>query len=96
MLNVLWVDVNQSTIYRFLRNSGFTYQKLMIVAKQRDEFCRPLYISDMSLYSPDMLVFLDETGADRRNSIRKFGYSMRGKALVSHKLLVRGERVSVI
>ena len=51
---------------------------------------------NMSLYSPDMLVFLDETGADRRNSVRKFGYSMRGKPLVSHKLLVRGERVSAI
>ena len=45
-----------------------------------------------------MLIFLDETGSDRRNSIRKhaYGYSLRGKPLVSHELLVRGERISAI
>ena len=43
-----------------------------------------------------MLIFLDKTGSDRRNSIRKHGYSLRGKPLVSHKLLVRGERISAI
>ena len=26
-------------------------------------------------YDPEMLVFIDETGADRRNTIRKYGYS---------------------
>ena len=60
------------------------------------EFCRQLYISDVSLYSPNMFVFGDETGADRRNAIRKHGYSMRGKPLMSHQLLIRGERVSAI
>jgi len=43
-----------------------------------------------------MLVFLDETGSDRRNTIRRHGYSLRGKPLVSHELLVRGERISAI
>ena len=94
--DLLWVDVHQSTIFRFLSKSGFTYQRLRIVAKQRDEFCRQLYMSDMTIYSPDMLIFIDETGADRKDSIRKYGYSMRGKPLVSHKFVVRGERVSAI
>ena len=48
------------------------------------------------LYNGDMLIFIDETGADRRNCIRKYGYSMRGKPLKTHRLLVRGERVSAI
>ena len=43
-----------------------------------------------------MLVFLDETGCDRKNSLRKYGYSLRGKPAVSKKLLVRGERVSAV
>ena len=30
------------------------------------------------------------------NSIRKYGYSIRGKPLVSEKLLVRGKRISAI
>ena len=41
-----------------------------------------------------MLIFLDETGADHRNTYRKYGYSIRGKRPVNHQLLVRGKRVS--
>ena len=47
-------------------------------------------------YKPEMLVFLDETGTDRRNAIRRYGYSMRGLPLQKHTLLVRGEHVSGI
>ena len=43
-----------------------------------------------------MLVFVDETGADRRNCLRRFEYSLRGKPAVSKKLLVRGQRVLAI
>jgi hypothetical protein len=55
---------------------------------QRDDFLRTQFISDVSIYEPEMLIFLDETGSDRRNSIRKHGYSFRGKPIVSHELLV--------
>ena len=48
------------------------------------------------MYSPDMLIFVDETGADLRNTIRRYGYSIRGKPLTSQVMLVRGERVSAI
>ena len=51
---------------------------------------------DMSVYSTDMFIFIDETGSDNRNALRKYGYSLRGKTPVSHALLVRGERVSAI
>ena len=50
----------------------------------------------MSIYDPAMLIFIDETGSDRRASIRRYGYSLRGKPLVCEKLLVRGKRVSAI
>ena len=43
-----------------------------------------------------MFVFVDETGADRRNCLRRYGYSIRGRPAVSTKLLVRGQRVSAI
>ena len=35
-------------------------------------------------------------GADKRNTLRKYGYSLWGKTPNSHELLVRGERVSAI
>ena len=40
--------------------------------------------------------FLDEIGADRRNTLRKYGFSIRGKPAQKHSLLVRGEHVSGI
>lgn len=85
-----------STICRFLHRSGFSHQKLRIVAIQRDDFLRSQFAYDVSIYEPEMLIFLDETGSDKRNTIRRHGYSLRGKPLVSHELLVRGERISAI
>lgn len=93
---ILLLEVSLSTICRFLQESGFTRQRLYTTALQRDEFLRQQYISDVSVYSPEMLVFIDETGMDRRNGLRKYGYSLRGKPLRNHTLLVRGERVSAI
>ena len=49
----------------------------MTTATQRDELFREQFISDVSIYNPDMLVFIDETGADRRNLLRSHGYSIR-------------------
>ncbi len=88
--------IDFQAICKFLHASGFTYQKLCLVALQRDAFLRQQYIVDVSEYATEMLIFLDETGADRRNCIRQRGYSMRGIQLRKHSLLVRGERVSGI
>ena len=43
-----------------------------------------------------MLFFLDETGSDRRDAARKFGYGLRGKPIKSAKLFVRGKHLTAI
>ena len=43
-----------------------------------------------------MLVWLDESGCDSRNTIRKYAYSMRGISHCDQRLLVRGKRYSAI
>lgn len=93
---LLLIDVDISTICRFLQKCGFTRQKLRIVAMQQDQLLRQQFICDISAYNTDMFIFIDETGADNRNALRKYGYSLRGKTPVSHALLVRGVRVSAI
>ena len=45
------------------------------------------------MYKPEMLIF---PGSDKRNTIREYGNSLRGKPAVSQKLLVHGKRVSAI
>ena len=77
--NYLMLDISLATICKFLHRSGFTRQRLHTIAMQQDSFLREQYIADVSVYTPDMFVFLDETGADRRDTRRKYGYSLHGK-----------------
>ena len=71
-------SISESAICRFLHRNNFSRKKLTRVAKQRNEELRSQFRSDCSLYSADMLVFIDETGSDRRHGMRKFGYSLVG------------------
>ena len=43
-----------------------------------------------------MFIFLDETGTDRRDTMRKYGYSWWGRPAVAQKLLVRGQHLSSV
>ncbi len=54
---------------------------------QRSDSLRAKYIAEISIYDPDMLVWVDESG---RNTVRKYGYSVRGIPLCDQHLLVRG------
>ena len=69
---------------------------MQLVALLRDEELRSTFTRDVSLYEPHFLIFIDETGCDRRHSLRKYGYGLRGKPVKCQKLLVRGKYISVI
>jgi len=73
-----------------------TRQKLWTIAIQQSECKRAEFMADISLFDPDMLVWLDETGSDQRNSIRSHGYGFRGLTPVRHQLKVGGQRISAI
>ena len=47
-------------------------------------------------YRKEMFVFVDETGSDKRDHARKFGYALQGEAPVCHRWLARGQRISAI
>ena len=70
--------ISESAISRFLHKNNFSHKKLQCVARQRNE---EQFSCDCSLYLPEMLIFIDETGSDRRHAMRKFGYSLVGKSL---------------
>ena len=90
------IDVSTSTICRTLRFMGCTRQRIQRVALQRSDECRARFMAEISMYDPSMLVWIDETGCDRRNSLRRCGYSVRGMPPREHRLLVRGTRYSAI
>jgi hypothetical protein len=41
-------------------------------------------MADVSLYEPEMLVFVDEMGSDRRATQRQYGYALKGKRAVGY------------
>ena len=45
-----------------LKKSCFTRQKLKITAFQRVAFLQMQFISEVSLYDRDMMIFVDEAG----------------------------------
>ena len=53
-------------------------------------------MADMQFFHTNQLVWLDETGCDQRDHVRKHGYSLRGERPVYHRFLHRGNRVSAI
>ena len=48
------------------------------------------------MYSPDMFIWVDETGSDKRNYKREYGYSLRGLTPQTFQLFVSGKRISAI
>ena len=53
-------------------------------------------MAQVILYRREMFVWVDETGSDNRNTVRKFGYPIKGQTPQCHRFLVRGKRISVI
>ncbi len=90
------LDLAPSTLCQFLHAQDFSRQKMKLIATQRDETLRSTFASEVSIYSADMFIFLDETGTDRRDILRRYAYSWRGRPARAHILLVRGEHLSAV
>jgi transposase len=72
------VSVSGPTVCRLLKRNGYTRKKIVQVAKQRCEQYRGTFMAQVLLYPVEYFVWVDETGSDRRDHIRKFGYQIRG------------------
>ena len=75
--------------------SGFTCQKLRLVAQAHDTCLRNIFISNVSLYPAQSLVFIDEMGCDKHDTLRKHSYSLREKP-ISKTSLPWGVRITAI
>ena len=71
-----WVDA--STICRCLRRLGLSYQKIKHFSMNRCEVKRAKFWAEMAGYDSNMIVWVDETGCESRNALRKYGYGIRG------------------
>lgn len=90
------IQVSPSTVCRIIRKHGLTRKKIKQVALQRSIEQRGKFMAEVQFFRPNQLVWVDETGCDKRDQIRKFGYSLKGEPPVYTRYLHRGERISVI
>lgn len=88
--------VSWPTICRTAKQLGLSRQKMKKVAIQRSDILRAQYMAEMEAFDPNMLVFIDETGSDRRKTMRQFGYGIRGLTPTSPHLLCYGDCISAI
>ena len=80
--------VDVSTICRAVNKIGLSRQKITLRAQ--------FIAAEMSAFDPAMILWIDETGCDRRNALRQYGYGIRGLAPQDHQLQLRGVRYSAI
>ena len=66
------------------------------MAAGRNPRLRAFYQYKISRFRHDQLVFVDESGTDRRIGFRKTGWSPLGIAPVQRQALARGERYQIL
>ena len=76
--DVLGIVISPPTICRLLHSHGITRKKIRQITLQRSYSLRGAFRAQCSLFHPDMFVFVDETGVDHRDHIRRYGYALRG------------------
>ena len=72
---------------------GPTYFTLQVGVRVTLKVC---FMAVVSVYNPRMFVWIDETGCNRRNTLPKYGYSLRGIPISDLCPLVWGKRYSAI
>ena len=89
-----WVD--ESTICRTLHHIGMSYGNIKHFCMSRSESKRVEFRVSMSCFDPEMIVWVDETRSEIRNSLRKYGYGIRGIPPRDYHIRFRGKRYSAI
>ncbi|VDC02747.1 unnamed protein product [Peniophora sp. CBMAI 1063] len=90
------IDVTEQTISNSLKRRGWSRKKLSRPALEQDEEKRAAFRLEIAQYAPWMLVFLDESAADRRTARRTYGWAPIGDRARRHDYFVRKKRYSIL
>jgi uncharacterized protein (DUF2384 family) len=90
----IWIS--ESTVCRTIKRKAFTRKITQRVASQRDEGRRLQYYIDLAAFSEDQLVYVDESAANERTLLRKYGFAPRGLPAIDVQLLRRSTRWSIL
>ena len=70
-----WVHV--STICHAVQHLGLTRKKEQRISLQYSEELQLQFMAEISMFDPEMIIWVDETGSARRNSVISYGYSLK-------------------
>ncbi len=73
-----------------------TRQRIKHLSIRQSEIKRAEFWAEISAFDPSMMLWVDESGCDRRNALRKYGYGIRGQPPQDRSLILRGKRYSAI
>ena len=88
------VDLSAATVCRLLKRNGHTRKKIHQIAQQRCTSLRDHFMVHALLFNCESFVWIDETGTNKKDHIRKYGYALKGVTPVYHRLLCCGDRYS--
>lgn len=87
---------SERSIGRALQAIDWTRKRMYRTAQQRDPDLRTKFLYDIAEYPSDHLIFIDESGCDRRIGYRHWGWSQRGTAPVKVTKFGRGKRWHIL
>lgn len=90
------VPVTTSSIGRALASMGWTKKKIRRVAKGRNADLRDTYLYNISKFSPEHFVFVDESGCDRRAGARRTGWAPLGETPTEVAPFQREQRYQIL
>ena len=89
-------SMHNSMLCREVRRLGLTRQSIHRIVLQRSETERVAFKVHIELMDPSLFVWLDETGWNRRDSLRRRAYGLHGSLPVSVRLNLARSRLSAI
>ena len=90
------IQVARSSVGHVLKSMGWSKKKARHVAQERNADLRDFHLHRMSQYASYQLVFVDESGCDKRVGYRRTGWSPRGVTPVQVARFRRGERYQIL
>ncbi len=100
MVVFLWDEFNvlltTPTVSRALKSIGWSRKAARRVAQQRNADLRDFYLHNLSSFRFYHLVYIDESGCDKRSGFRRRGWSPLGVTPVQIARLGRGQRYQIL
>lgn len=90
------ITVSTSSIKRALSSAGWTKKTARNRAQERNRDLRDFYFHKLSEYESYQLVFVDESGCDKRIGFRRTGWSPLGVRPVQVAKFHRGQRYQIL